>query len=160
MLCCRAETLQGTIGLSCRAMLWSDFNAKRRARLGVLEAEFLVHVTSPKGWPAALCKYNLFPFFWRQARRSIREKWPSLPRLRIGSLDRGPPPPAGLEHPVLIIMSVRRPYAQVHRLLSIWKWIPALVAELWAEQHRGAPVQMQFELSGKSNPFPRGVGLG
>src|SRR5207249_11177875 len=28
MLCCRAETLQGTSGLNCRAMLWSDFNAK------------------------------------------------------------------------------------------------------------------------------------
>src|SRR6516225_10171299 len=58
MLCCRAETLQGTIGLSCRATLWSDFNAKgTRALLG-LEAEFLVHVTSPKGRPDALLEFN------------------------------------------------------------------------------------------------------
>jgi hypothetical protein len=33
MLCCRAETLQGTIGLSCRALLWSDSNAKGTAGL-------------------------------------------------------------------------------------------------------------------------------
>ena len=59
MLCCRAETLQGTIGLSCRATLSSDFNAKGTPGLLVLEAEFLVHVTSPKGWTAALCKFNL-----------------------------------------------------------------------------------------------------
>jgi hypothetical protein len=30
-------------------------------------------------------------------------------------------------------------------MLSIWKWIPALLVELWVEQHAGSPVQMQFE---------------
>ena len=38
-------------------------------------------------------------------------------------------------------------HAQVHRLLSIWKWIPALLVELWAEQHPGIPVQLQIQLS-------------
>src|SRR6516162_9830717 len=61
MLCCRAETLQGTIGLSCRATLWSDFNAKGTRGLLGLEAEFLVHVTSPKGRPDALLEFNQYP---------------------------------------------------------------------------------------------------
>lgn len=65
MLCCRAETLQGTIGLSCRATLWSDFNAKGTRGLLGLEGEFLVHVTSPKGWTAALLEFNQVLFqFW------------------------------------------------------------------------------------------------
>ena len=59
MLCCRAETLQGTIGLSCRATLWSDFNAKGTRGVLALEAEFLVHVASPKGWMSALLEFNL-----------------------------------------------------------------------------------------------------
>lgn len=58
VLCCRAETLQGTIGLSCRAMFWSDSNAKGTAALPPPDAEFPVHPTSPKGWPTALLKFN------------------------------------------------------------------------------------------------------
>ena len=49
--------------------------------------------------------------------------------------------------PSLLIALCAACHAQVHRLLSIWKWIPALVAELWAEQHPGSPVQIQMELS-------------
>ncbi len=37
-------------------------------------------------------------------------------------------------------------HARIHRLLSLWKWIPALLAELWTEQHPGVPVQLQFEV--------------
>ena len=48
--------------------------------------------------------------------------------------------------PSLLLALCAACHAQVHRLLSIWKWIPALVAELWAEQHPGAPVQIQMEL--------------
>jgi len=36
-------------------------------------------------------------------------------------------------------------HTQFHSLLSIWKWIPALLVELWVEQHPGFPVQMQFQ---------------
>jgi len=39
--------------------LWSDFNAKGTRGLLGLEAEFLVHVTSPKGRPDALLEFNL-----------------------------------------------------------------------------------------------------
>ena len=39
-------------------MLWSDINVRGKPGLLVLEAEFLDHVTSPKGWMAALCKFN------------------------------------------------------------------------------------------------------
>jgi hypothetical protein len=47
--------------------------------------------------------------------------------------------------PSLLLCLCAACHARVHRLLSIWKWIPALLAELWIEQHPGAPVQMQFE---------------
>ena len=42
-------------------------------------------------------------------------------------------------------MSLRR--LQVHRLLSLWKWIPTALVELWAAQHPGVPIQLQIELS-------------
>ena len=54
MLCCRAETLQGTSGLNCRAMLWSDFNAKGAPRPRASRPEFLVRVTAQRGG-ALLC---------------------------------------------------------------------------------------------------------
>jgi hypothetical protein len=54
---------------------------------------------------------------------------------------------AGNHTPSLLIALCAACHAQVHRLLSMRKWIPALVAELWAEQHPGAPVQIQMELS-------------
>lgn len=52
----------------------------------------------------------------------------------------------GSNTPSLLLCLCAACHAQLHRLLSIWKWIPALVAELWAEQHPGAPVQLQIEL--------------
>jgi len=54
---------------------------------------------------------------------------------------------AGNHTPSLLIALCAACHAQVHRLLSIWKWIPALVAELWAEQHPGVPLQLQIKLS-------------
>jgi hypothetical protein len=51
----------------------------------------------------------------------------------------------GSNTPSLLLCLCAACHAQVHRLLSIWKWIPALLAELWIEQHPGAPIQMQFE---------------
>jgi hypothetical protein len=75
----------------------------------------------------------------------------------------------GSNAPSLLLCLCAACHAQVHRLLSIWKWIPALVAELWAEQHPGAPVQLQIELSvrielnfggGEVKSVPQGVGLG
>ena len=51
----------------------------------------------------------------------------------------------GSNLPSSLIVLCAACHAQVHRLLSIWKWTPALLAELWAEQHPGAPVQMQFD---------------
>jgi hypothetical protein len=38
-------------------------------------------------------------------------------------------------------------HAQIHRLLSIWKWLPAVLLEFWTEQHPGVPVQLQISLS-------------
>jgi hypothetical protein len=51
----------------------------------------------------------------------------------------------GNNHPSLLITVCAACHARVHRMLSIWKWIPALLVELWVEQHPGSPVQMQFE---------------
>jgi NMD protein affecting ribosome stability and mRNA decay len=75
----------------------------------------------------------------------------------------------GSNAPSLLLCLCAACHAQVHRLLSIWKWIPGLVAELWAEQHPGAPVQLQIELSvqielnfrGREvKSVPQGAGLG
>jgi len=54
---------------------------------------------------------------------------------------------AGSNLPSLLICLCAACHAQVHRLLSLWKWIPELLAELWAEQHPGVPVQLQISLS-------------
>ncbi len=54
---------------------------------------------------------------------------------------------AGSNLPSLLISLCAACHAQVHRLLSLWKWIPELLAELWAEQHPGVPVQLQISLS-------------
>jgi hypothetical protein len=63
----------------------------------------------------------------------------------------------GSNAPSLLLCLCAACHAQVHRLLSIWKWIPALVAELWAEQHPGAPVQLQIELNfGEVKSVPPG----
>ena len=70
----------------------------------------------------------------RSCRACGSERW-------IGIHHRQP----GSSHPSLLIVLYAACHAQVHRLLSIWKWIPALLVELWVEQHPGAPVQMQFE---------------
>ena len=53
----------------------------------------------------------------------------------------------GSNGPSLLIVLCAACHAQVHRLLSIWKWIPAVLADLWAEQHPGSPVQLQIQLS-------------
>jgi hypothetical protein len=53
----------------------------------------------------------------------------------------------GDNRPSFLITICAACHAQVHHLLSIWKWIPALVADLWIEQHPGLPVQLQFGLS-------------
>jgi hypothetical protein len=52
----------------------------------------------------------------------------------------------GENRPSFLITICAACHAQVHHLLSIWKWIPALLVELWVEQHPGAPVQLQIEL--------------
>jgi hypothetical protein len=51
----------------------------------------------------------------------------------------------GDNHPSSLITVCAACHARVHRMLSIWKWIPALLLELWVEQHPRCPVQMQFE---------------
>jgi hypothetical protein len=48
----------GTSGLNCRAILWSDFNAKEALRPLASWAEFLARVTAPKGRAAALLEFN------------------------------------------------------------------------------------------------------
>jgi len=53
----------------------------------------------------------------------------------------------GANLPSLLICLCAACHAQVHRLLSLWKWIPESLAELWAEQHPGVPVQLQIPLS-------------
>ncbi len=68
----------------------------------------------------------------------------------------------GQNHPSFLITLCAACHAQIHRLLSLWKWIPELLAELWAEQHPGVPLQLQIKLSAQLElPFegrevPRG----
>jgi hypothetical protein len=69
----------------------------------------------------------------RRCRACGSERW-------VGIHHRKP----GDNHPSFLITVCAGCHAQVHRLLSICKWIPALLVELWVEQHPGAPVQMQF----------------
>jgi hypothetical protein len=52
----------------------------------------------------------------------------------------------GSNTPSLLLCLCAACHATVHRLLSMWKWIPELLAELWAEQHPGVPVQLQISL--------------
>ena len=80
-----------------------------------------------------------------------RDKWVAIHHRRLGD-----------NHPSLLITLCAASHAQVHRLLSIWKWIPALLAELWVEQHPGSPVQRQFDepqrslqLNGRKEPLTR-----
>jgi hypothetical protein len=37
-------------------------------------------------------------------------------------------------------------HARVHRLSAVRRWIPEALAPLWAEQHPGAPLQLQLPL--------------
>jgi|SRR5208282_2566690 len=53
----------------------------------------------------------------------------------------------GSNLPSLLMCLCAACHAQVHRLLSLWKWVPELLAGLWAEQHPGVPVQLQISLS-------------
>ena len=43
-------------------------------------------------------------------------------------------------------------HARLHRLGAIDRWVPENLLELWAEQHPGVPLQIQFQ-------FSEGVGL-
>ena len=73
----------------------------------------------------------------RRCRACGSDRWVGVHHRRPGS-----------NAPTLLLCLCAACHVQVHRLLSIWKWIPALVADLWAEQHSGAPVQMQFDQLG------------
>ena len=53
----------------------------------------------------------------------------------------------GSNTPSLLLCLCAACHATVHRLLSLWKWIPTALVELWAEQHPGVPIQLQIELS-------------
>jgi hypothetical protein len=37
-------------------------------------------------------------------------------------------------------------HARMHRLCAVRRWIPEALAPLWAEQHPGRPLQLQFPL--------------
>ena len=37
-------------------------------------------------------------------------------------------------------------HARMHRLSAMRRWIPEALAPLWAEQHPGAPLQLQLPL--------------
>jgi hypothetical protein len=60
----------------------------------------------------------------------------------------------GSNSPSLLIALCAACHARIHRLLALWKWIPAHLAELWAEQHPGVPVQLQFDIQSQMElPF-------
>lgn len=50
----------------------------------------------------------------------------------------------GLHDPAWLISLCAACHARVHRLGAIRRWLPERLVELWAEQHRGVPLQLQF----------------
>ncbi|MGH9622714.1 MAG: HNH endonuclease [Bryobacteraceae bacterium] len=53
----------------------------------------------------------------------------------------------GVNEPDLLITVCARCHVRLHRLLALRRWIPDLLAVLWAEQHPGRPRQLQFPLA-------------
>ncbi|MCY4429712.1 MAG: HNH endonuclease signature motif containing protein [Rhodospirillales bacterium] len=57
--------------------------------------------------------------------------------------------------PSSLITLCRACHARLHRLGTIDRWVPELLSDLWAEQHPGAPLQLQLpptrssEMSGR-----------
>ena len=47
-------------------------------------------------------------------------------------------------HPSALITLCRACHARLHRLRAIDRWVPDVLEELWAEQHLGAPRQLQL----------------
>jgi hypothetical protein len=62
--------------------------------------------------------------------------------LRVREVGRGPSPPSRQPHAIIINSPINstlwRRHAQVHRLLSLWKWIPTLLAEQLDRNAEGA----------------------
>ena len=80
--------------------------------------------------------------FGRLARENPGPRPPSLPRLRGPRMACGPssPPAAHLrfpDHPLRRLPRAAAPLGAIHR------WVPEPLLELWAEQHPGAPRQLQ-----------------
>ena len=46
--------------------------------------------------------------------------------------------------PAALITLCRGCHARLHRLGAIDRWVPAVLEELWAEQHPGSPRQLQL----------------
>ena len=46
--------------------------------------------------------------------------------------------------PSALITLCRGCHARLHRLRTIDRWVPDTLAQLWAEQHPGAPRQLQL----------------
>jgi hypothetical protein len=53
----------------------------------------------------------------------------------------------GCHDPVWLIAVCAACHARIHRLLALRAWLPAGLVELWAEQHPGTPVQLQFSFA-------------
>ena len=47
-----------------------------------------------------------------------------------------------------LITLCRACHARLHRLGTIDRWVPDLLVQLWAEQHPGAPLQLQLPADG------------
>ena len=60
--------------------------------------------------------------------------------------------------PAALITLCRACHARLHRLGTIDRWVPDILEELWAEQHPGAPRQLQpprLPMSELNTPCPR-----
>jgi hypothetical protein len=64
----------------------------------------------------------------------------SLPARRLHVHHRQP----GFHDPAWLIALCPACHARVHRLAVIRRWLPEPLVALWAEQHPGAPLQLQF----------------
>ncbi len=51
--------------------------------------------------------------------------------------------------PAALITLCRACHARLHRLGTIDRWVPDILEELWAEQHPGAPRQLQLPASSR-----------
>lgn len=61
----------------------------------------------------------------------------------------------GASDPELLLTVCAACHARLHKLAALRRWVPGELAELWAEQHPRAPLQLQFPFHAPAEALPR-----